>query len=393
MAILLGLLIIAAISYLGSVYAFSKEKLPAILRYLFFSGFEYILLGIALGPIGLDLFPKTMTASFAPIIHLGLGWVGLFLGLQLRISDINRLQSNHLAITFLQVLFTGMLVALALWFPLKSLLSSQPYLLHVSVAALAASASISSPTIMYLIGKETGYREKILKLLHVITNLDGIIAVAVIGIAFTLLRPVAGYYGSLLLLFQSVGIGVFLGYIFTQLPREKLTENELIVIFLGFLLFSSGVGGILQVSPLFINLVCGMYLANMLTKDDKFHAVIINAEKPLYILMLIIAGIMFSYPGGFGLLLSFLIIVFRFAGKYLFMAYAAPRLDRSMTFPANAGFALASQGAMALTIGFAFLTTYPGNNSEILFSVILICVMVSEMIAPYLITKVFRGIS
>jgi len=391
MATILGLLIIAAISYLGTVYAFSKDKLPLHLRYLFFSGSEYIFLGIALGPLGLNLFPKSMMISLDPIIHLGLGWVGLFLGMQLRVVDINRLQTRHLAITFLQSLFTGLLVALALWFPLKGLFSSQGHLLPIAITVLAASAAVSSPTIMFLIGKESGFKDKIFKLFHIITNLDGVIAVAAVGLALTLLRPEANYYGRFLLLFQSICIGIFLGYIFTQLPREKLTENELIVIFLGFLLFSSGVGGVLQVSPLFINLICGTFLANTLKKDDKFYAVIINAEKPLYIVMLIIAGLMFSYPGAYGILLAFMIITIRFAGKYCFLSFAAPHLDPSIKFPQYSGFALISQGAMALTIGFAYLTTYPGSIAETVFSVIIIAVLVNEMIAPYLVTKVFRG--
>lgn len=390
MGTLLGLVVIVALSYLGSVYIFSKEKLPTPLRYLFFSGWEFILLGMALGPLALNLFPLKTIEQLDPIIHLGLGWVGLFIGLQLRGKDLFRQHPLHLTVTFLQSLFTGFLVAAAVWPFIDRFFPRQPHLVLTAVIILAASAALSSPTILILLRRETGFKDRVIGLLNLITNLDMVVSILAVGVAFTLLRPGTAIEDGFLLLVQSVLAGFLLAYLFYIMPREKLSANETLVVLFGFVLFSSGVGSVLQVSPLFLNLVCGIFLANTLPKNDPFYAAIINLEKPLYIVMLIISGLLFTLPGRDAALLALVIIVVRLAAKYFFISFAAPKIDPYLKFPPNTGLALASQGAMALVIGFPFLTAYPGAAARTIFSIIIICVMANEIIAPYLVSRVFR---
>ena len=391
MVTLAGLIAIAGLVWLGSIYIFSKEKLPTPLRYLFYSGLEFLLIGIVVGPLALNLFPFDKLSLLDPLIHLGLGWVGLLLGLQLRFLDLSRLRTQYVAVTFFQSLFTGLLVGFAVWPLIGSLLPGQEHLALIAVTILAASAAISSPTVLYLLHKETGFRERVIRLLHLITNLDGVVSVLAVGIAFTLFRPDANFFGGTILLLQAVATGIVLGYLFLLFPREKLRGSEIIVVLLGFVLFTSGAGGMLQVSPLFLNLVTGCFLANTLDKDDPFFSIIINAEKPLYVIMLITAGLLFTIPGITGISIAVIVVVVRFAGKYLFMSFAAPKIAPSLAFPRNTSFALTSQGAMALVVGFTFLSAYPGTAANTLFSAIILSVVINEIAAPYLAATIFKG--
>jgi hypothetical protein len=385
-----GLLAIAGLVWLGSIYIFSKEKLPTPLRYLFYSGLEFLIVGIAVGPLALNLFPFDKLSLLDPLIHMGLGWVGLFLGLQLRFLDLSRVRSRYVAVTFLQSLFTGLAVGLAVWPFIGRLLPGQEHLGLIAITVLAASAALSSPTVLYLLHRETGFKERVIRLLHLITNLDGVVSVFAVGIAFTLFRPDADFYGGAFLLLQAVAVGVILGYLFMLFPRKKLGEGEMAVVLLGFVLFTSGAGGMLQVSPLFLNLVTGTFLANALKKDDPFFSIIINAEKPLYVVMLITAGLLFTVPGTTGIMIALIVVVVRFAAKHLFMSYVAPKIVPNLNFPRNISFSLTSQGAMALVVGFAYLTAYPGPAADTLFSAIILSVVINEIAAPYLVATVFK---
>ena len=391
MVTLAGLIAIAGLVWLGSIYIFAKEKLPTPLRYLFYSGLEFLLIGIVVGPLALNLFPFDKLSLLDPLIHLGLGWVGLLLGLQLRFLDLSRLRTQYVAVTFFQSLFTGLVVGLAVWPLIGSLLPGQEHLVLIAITILAASSAISSPTVLYLLHKETGFRERVIRLLHLITNLDGVVSVLAVGIAFTLFRPDANFFGGTILLLQAVATGIVLGYLFLLFPREKLGGSEVVVVLLGFVLFTSGAGGMLQVSPLFLNLVTGCFLANTLDKDDPFFSIIINAEKPLYVIMLITAGLLFTIPGITGLSIAVIMVVVRFAGKYIFMSFAAPMIAPSLAFPRNTSFALTSQGAMALAVGFTFISAYPGTAANTLFSAITISVVINEVAAPYLAATLFKG--
>ena len=391
MEAILGLALITVISYVGSVYIFRKEKLPPKLRYLFYTGWEFILLGIAAGPLALNLFPKEVLHSFDPLLNLGLAWVGLLFGTQLRYSDVTRLDRRHLAVTFWQALLTGVAVGAAT-IPAFYFYSGPSAAAFVSaLVVLAASASISSPTLLVLLQKETGFKERVIRLLQLMTNLDALVAVMAIGIVFTFFRPGISLAGGALLLSQATLIAVLLGFLFYLLPREKLSENELLVILLGFGFFSAGIGSVLQVSPLFLNMVSGIFLANMLKKDDAFYIVLFHTEKPIYVIMLILAGLMFTVPEGIWVAVVFTAVIVRLGSKYFFVSRLVKKFEPGFHFPENGGLALASQGAMALVIGFSFLSVFKGDIGEALFSAIVACVMINEIIAPYLVSRVFRG--
>ncbi len=390
MLAILGLVIIITIGWLGSIYIFSKEKLPTSLRYLFFSGWEFILIGIAMGPYALDLFPLEIILQLDPLVHLGLGWVGLFIGLQLKWKDLNRLHPEHFLVTTLQSVFTGLLVAMVSWPILEHFFQINENTLPIAVTILAASAALSSPTVVFLLSRETGFKDEVIRLLQMITNLDGVISILAVGIGFTLLRPEAAGIKVLILISQPLIVGCALGYLFYLIPHKKLSENETLVVIIGFLLFSSGAGGMLQVSPLFLNMIIGIFLANSLPKNDPFYAAIINLEKPMYVVLLIISGLLFTVPGKGALLLAFAIITVRLGAKFFFISNIAPRIDPHLKFPPKTGLALASQGAMALVVGLAFLSSNPGTLAKNIFSVIVVCVMANEIIAPYLVSHVFK---
>ncbi len=391
MASVLGIIIIAAISYLGSIYVFSKEKLPTPIRYLFYSGWEFILLGMAIGPLALNFLPEEIIGELDPVIHLGLGWAGLIFGIQLRYKKLALLDRRHLTVTVLQAVLTGALAA-AVVAPM--MIFAREWSgggLVVSVTVLAAASALSSPTVFMLVRKETGFKERAIRLLQVITALDAVVAIIAVGVVFSVMFPGSGSVADGIFHFsQAIGIGILLGFIFYLFPRKELSENEQMVVILGFVFLSSGIGGALQVSPLFLNLVCGIFLANTLKQNDTVHKALFHTEKPFYIIMLVISGLLFTPLSPFGFLIAIALVAARLAGKTFFLTRLVKRFEPGFDIPSNSGLALASQGAMALTIGLSLLTVQHGDVQRTVFSIIVTCVMINEMAAPFLAAKVFK---
>ncbi len=390
MTAILGIVILAVIAYVGSLYVFSKERLPPLIRYLFFSGWEYMLIGIVIGPFMLDFFPQNLLSEMEPVIHLGLGWVGLLIGAQLHFKDVAKVERWQLHLTLYQALFSAFAVMAAVFLPLHYLYRWQTASALIAATVLAAAAAVSSPTILALLGKERSFNAKVRQLLTVISNLDAVVAIMLLAVAFTLLRHgLASFAIGLKYLAQAAGTGLLLGFFFSHLPREKLKEKEQLVLMLGFVFFSSGVGGVLEVSPLVINFIAGVVLANTLRPEDPVYRAIFHTERPFYIIMLLMAGLLFI-PSPVAFLIALLIVPVRLLGKQHSLRWLVRHMADDLPFPPRGGLALAAQGAMALVIGFAFLTVENGESGRSVFSIIALCVMLNEMAAPFLVSRVLE---
>lgn len=388
MSAILGLVILVAIAYAGSLHIFSKEKLPPLIRYLFYTGWEFMLIGIIIGPLVLNFFPEFLLRELEPVIHLGLGWIGLLIGAQMRWGDLARVERWQLRLTLYQALFSSLLVMLAVFLPLHYYYTWGIGNAIVAATVIAASAAVSSPTVLALLGKERRFNATARQLLNVIASLDAMVAVVLMALGLTLLRHgLTSFTLGLKYLAQVAGTGLLLGFFFRHLPREKLKDKEQTVLMIGFVFFSAGVGGVLSVSPLVICFIAGVFLANTLAPEDPLYRAVSNTERPFYIILLLLAGLMFI-PSPITLGIALLVVMVRLWGKQYSLRWLLNRRAAPFPLPENGGLALASQGAMALVIGFAYLSVENGGMGRDVFSIIALCVMINEIAAPFLVGRV-----
>lgn len=386
----LGIIILAVIGYAGSLYVFSKERLPPLVRHLFYSGWEFILVGMVIGPFGTGFFPAELLREMTPVIDLGTGWVGLLVGTQMRLADIRRVERWQLKLTFHQAAFSAMAVGAAIFVPLRLFFGWGAPESGVAAAVVAAAAAVSSPTVLTLLTREHGYGDRVKRLLQVISNLDATVGIFLFMLVFTLFRPdIASARQGGFYLLQCVCTGALLGFLFRYLPRERLSEKELLVVMAGFVFFSSGVGHTLGVSALAVNFIAGAVLANTLRPDDPSFEALFRSERPFYIVMLLTAGLMFV-PSGHGALVAALAASVRLLAKERSIGWLMGRMAAGFPFPSGGGKALASQGGMALVIGFSLLSVDGGASARTVFSIIVLSVVLSEIAAPFAARRVLE---
>ena len=142
-----GLLILLA--FLGSRFIVRRKRFHSPLTFLFLSGLIYIFVGLYLGRGVLNVLSLQVLQGLTPLIGLGLGWIGFLFGFQLEFKYLRRFPGKYLGLSYLQFLFTCVVVFFGIFFLLKVLYVSEPsFLLYGMALALGLLISLNSPTLI-----------------------------------------------------------------------------------------------------------------------------------------------------------------------------------------------------------------------------------------------------
>jgi len=74
------IILVIVAGYIGAHFVFSKDRLPASIRDVFLTGWEFFIVGAAIGPGGFNIIESGQLEQLNPFIALGLGWAGLIFG-------------------------------------------------------------------------------------------------------------------------------------------------------------------------------------------------------------------------------------------------------------------------------------------------------------------------
>ncbi|VAX21304.1 hypothetical protein MNBD_NITROSPINAE04-174 [hydrothermal vent metagenome] len=385
------ILVIVA-GYAGSYFVFSKDRLPAAIRDIFLTGWEFFIVGAVIGPGGFNLIQSGQLEQLNPFIALGLGWVGLIFGVQLRVSDLKKIDPAMKLLTLIQAALVG--VGLFFIFALASSILLTISWTEIAIASgiVACAGAISSPTAISLVGARLDRsKSPQLRSLMIIATLDIAPALIVIGVLFCFFTAEPGGGFSLTrgfsMMFYSLIISAALAGIFLLFDRKSLSEGENLAVFIGFLVLIAGIAFYLSLSPLFLSLLVGVFLANTLPPDDMIYVSLHSTEKQFYVILLIVSGMWWqSYTPEIWALAGALIVV-RLWLKREAVDAGAKLLFKTDKLQKGIGQALGAQGALALAIGLNYILIYPGQAPKLAFGVIAISVIANEAMAPWLILR------
>jgi hypothetical protein len=374
----LGLLLILAITFIG-VRFFSRSTL---LKTPLFSGFivsgvPYILMGVILGPRIFNFLNTEVITNLKPLISMAIGWVGLLFGLQLRWRNIRRFPRNYLLFTSLQSIITFLVIFFSMGIVLSFM--QHPLVGH-NVEALLILGAIGSMTAPLSIGRiviENKVKGRMAHLLQFVSSLDNFWGIIIAGIAMAIyhqpaLRWIQAGWQWIIL---SIIISVIIGLVFRYLLRIRFWQEEIFLIVLGLVIFTSGIGFYLKLSPIFMNMIVGLTIAQFHRESDKVMRVLHIAEKPTYVFLLVFAGACWNYRFWEEIVLIFAFILVRFAGKYIGGWISASNIDCSFPIPKNVGKALLSFGGISLALAFNFQLFYGGLMGDFIMSATILAIL------------------
>lgn len=356
-------------------------------RYLFVSGIEYIVLGVLLGPHvpGVHAF-EDMTA-LAPIIALGVGWVGLVYGMDLNLRALVEARDSSAWLGTIESGLTLTLVTLATHelFAggfLGPVTGEQAW---ICAGVLGCTAAAGSSSAVDLLERYHDQADGLLPTLRRASRVSDLISITAFGALFAVYHQGLSNTPRELVpsdwFLITVAIGVALGLLFGVFlgEEEEADENQAFLAMVGIIALACGAAFFLNLTPLLVTLVLGVVLVNTSRSGPAIREALRSSSKPITLILLIFAGAEWApvpWLPAVGLALAYLAL--RTAAK-MFSAWLAS-LGRPMRKDLFRG--LMAQGDVAIAMVLSFRVVYEGPAVDLAYNAVLFSVVLNELIAP-----------
>jgi hypothetical protein len=323
MRILIALAVLVVLGLFVSSERFWKLRRHPLGAVLSTSGWIAVAMGLVLGPHAVALVDRDHVFVLRPLILFCLGWVGVMVGLQLR-RDLPKLVPKR-ALRVAGADFVASmivppaiaLVTLGFWHDWDNVLGIMVLAGLVGACSVGWSAEVRS-----LIRRQEPTERG--NFLRAAAGVGSLLAVPAYGLVFMVIKhgQLADAPGVTVLelsglplvvgLAVSLVIAAVFGLIGAWLMRiAGRSESQFLVVLLGLVSFATGAAATMGFSPLFVAMLCGVVAANVpgdvLT---RFKRVIVEAEQPIAMAMMLTAGVLAdpNLPGGAWLLLGLLLV-------------------------------------------------------------------------------------
>lgn len=391
---LVGALLLLLIGLAGARLSFTTRRAPLGPRLIFATGTHFLFIGFLLGSHGFGLITFDLVNDLYPFLALGLGWIGLLFGVQLDRRQIVRFPKGFLALAIVQAILTFALFAAGAYLLIELTGYDTPDTLRFLLLA-AATACISTPAGIALIRHTYLITGKVSELLFFIASLDAIVGIIALQVVYGFYHPAGMRVAESRFLgvewvLAAVAIAVALGVMFQWFARPKPERDDLMLFLLGLVVFAAGAALYLGLSPLFVCGVLGVLVANVSPLRRRVYAVLEGWEKPIYVVLLILAGALLSFPTWLLVPAAAAYFLIRAGSKAAAGWLARSAVRTSMPVPGGIGFGLVSQGGISLAMAISAALTYgllqdpTSIGVQLLFSTVVLGVVTSELIGPFM---------
>jgi len=384
----IGVLIITGFS--GGLLA-RKIKFPRI------SG--YIIIGILLSPSLLNIIPsRLIKGELSLVTDVALGIIAYLIGGSLSLRRLRGLGRGILTITSFESLgawlFVGLLIAFLghLFVPLNPLHASysQTYL-PMGIIIGAVSCATAPAATLAIIHEYRASGPFTTTLLGVVA-LDDAVAILSTSVAISFSRMLIGgsispYKMLLPPLWEiagSLALGVGVGFALIHMSPLAKTRKTLLGLVFGMIMLCVGLSRTLGVSPLLANMTMGFVIVNRMKESQQLFGVIDDIEDVIFAMFFTLAGAHFDLRvmAAAGVL-SLLIILGRFSGKYLGARIGSSLSHAPESVRKYLGLGLFPKAGV--TVGLILLVQRDPAFSMIrnlIISAVLASVIINELIAP-----------
>lgn len=244
--------------------------------------FVTVLVGVALGAAGLQLFPADLLGVLRPVVLLGLAWIGLLIGLQFDLRVLQSLESWQWRSGFLVPLAAGGLTGLA---ALAGGLDR-----HVALL-LAAIATVASPRLIDHLSRTRPPADRTaMRLLLMVSSLSSAPAVVLFGLGRTLMAPPGRLFGPSASLAVGVGLAAILGYATILLLHGEREEIHVLALLVGVMALTAGVAVLTGAEPMLMAAVTGAVITNRSRFPHRILRAAHAIETPMLTAILLLLG-------------------------------------------------------------------------------------------------------
>jgi len=260
----------------------------------------YLVIGILVGPYVLGIVPREVVEEFRFVNGVALALIALSAGGELRLKSVRAQLQSIGIITVLQILFTFVLVSLAVYLARGSIefLRAEPPRVAMAVALLFGLVAVAnSPATTIAVITEEKARGALTDTVLGITILKDVLILILIAIlipaAVVIVDPAGGFsfhdvQEILLAIAGSLALGVAMGWLMTMYLK-RVREYRILFI-LGVAFLAVYLGEWLNMESILIAMAAGFYVQNFSRQGRRLlHALEANS-LPVYALFFAVAG-------------------------------------------------------------------------------------------------------
>jgi Kef-type K+ transport system membrane component KefB len=339
-----------------------------------------IVLGVAVGPIGLDLLPEAREEWFPIVSAVALVMVGFLIGGEFTTDRFRELGAPSAVIALVQAVGTAVVVGVGLL-----AVGVEPIL----ALPLAGIATATAPAAVIGVVEESGQRGPFSRLLLAIVAIDDAAALVVFSLLLTSVSLLTGVESgaeavraAVWELGGGVGLGVTLGIPAAYLTGRLRPGRPALEEALGLVLLCAGLGVWLDVSYLLAAVVMGIIVANLASHHERPFREVESVEWPFLVVFFLLAGasLELSALGAVGWVGAGYIVLRtlgKVAGSWLGVRLVGGASGRARWL----GVALLPHAGVALGLGLLADQQLPAVGADVL-AIVVGATVVFELIGP-----------
>jgi len=279
--LLIGIIILAG--FLGKKLS-NRVKLPGVTGYL--------IIGVILGQSLFNIVNPQFLEKTGFITDITLGFVGFIIGNAIEFSKFKRISKGILTMMITESFGAFLLVGIGVFILTRRL---------DLALLLGAIAPASAPAGTVAVIQEYKAKGRLTNTLLAIVGLDDGLGIIIYVFSAALVRVIFFDTGAfsfykvflspLYTIFSSILIGACVGIVLSYIFRKIHTQEETMIITIGFILTFIGISHLLHISLILVNLTMGVTVANFYPSASRRLSRIFDGTIPvLYIVFFVLAG-------------------------------------------------------------------------------------------------------
>ena len=347
------------------------------LTVLLSSGLPFLAMGVIFHLDRVGILTDAVVNDLRPALEFGLGWLGFVVGMQFDVRDIDHMPEKTGSVVVAESVIPLVAAAAACFVAMIAIqffgafdkTETFGWQLGVAVSsdafrdalALGACAAPAAPVAAVAIARSSGsVAASLVQRITMLNDGAGIVVLLLICAFFRPSDAVAAWKLSHIgWLFVTLGMGGVLGILTYVLVRSASSLPEEVAYLLGAIALSAGMSGYLGISPLVSCAIAGALLTNLPHKDAReLKQTMIQLERPLYLIFLLIAGALWDPTQLAGWVLVPVFALTRVAGKIVGAHVAEHTGPKELPDATTLGLALAPQSPIAIATIVSYMTLY-----------------------------------
>ncbi len=353
----------------------------------------YLVAGLIISPYSFGIMPESALNTLKLFTTIALGFIAFSIGFSFRLDNLKKLGSKIYKITFLESIFTAILVDIAMFIGYLCGVVELPV-----VFIFGAISTATAPAATLLVVKQYKADGPVTRTLLPVVAIDDAVGLIVFELSLSISKSLAGGVAMdvmtiavrpILEILASLAIGSALGFVIAMAEKLFLSRANRLTIIIICVFTGLAVSELLGLSDLLLCMSIGAIYCNFDKHTEKVMDAYDRWTHPLYVLFFVISGAQLNVRiiASVGLV-GIIYIVFRSIGKYTGARMGAALGHSEKNVQKYLGFTLLPQAGVAigmtqLVAAEPVLAPYHAT----VVTVILSATLIYELFGP-LITKI-----